>query len=104
MISGGGNVPAEGDPRHSLDSGTNGEGAKRVPRSSGLDEEREHRAGSGHVQAIGEVQKGAGPCEDQQSQVEEMKFKKSIKKNSLFIIIWYLVLVLVFHILIFFAS
>ena len=30
-----------------------------------------------------------------------MKFKKSIKKNSLLIIIWDLVLVLLFHILIF---
>ena len=74
MGSGGGDVPAEGNPRHSLDSGANGEGTKRVPRSTGLDEEREHRAGSGHIQAIGEVQKGAGPCQDQQSQVEQLRW------------------------------
>ena len=73
MALGGGNVPAEGNPRHSLDSGENGEGEERVPRSTCLDEEREHRAGSGHVSTVGEVQKGAGPCEDQQSQVEELK-------------------------------
>ena len=70
MVSGGGNIPAESNSRHSLDSGENGEGEERVSRSTGLDEEREHRAGSGHVSTTGEVQEGAGPCEDQQSQVE----------------------------------
>ena len=42
MASGGGNVPAAGNPRHSLDSGENGEGAERISWSTGLDEEREH--------------------------------------------------------------
>ena len=73
MRLGGGDVPAAGNPRHTLDCGANGEGEERVPRSTSLDEKREHRAGSGHVSTVGEVQKGAGPCEDQQSQVEELK-------------------------------
>ena len=46
MALGGGDVPAAGNPRHSLDSGENGEGEERVSWSTGLDEEREHRAGS----------------------------------------------------------
>ena len=37
----------------------------------------EHRVGSRHISTAGEVQEGAGPCEDQQSKVEKQnkKFK-----------------------------
>ena len=95
MGLGGGDVPATGNPRHSLDGGENGEGEERVSWSTGLDEEcerrvgsrpytfylilyiGEHRVGSRHISTAGEVQEGAGPCEDQQSKVEKQnkKFK-----------------------------
>ena len=42
MTAGGGDVPAEGNPRHAVDGGEHGEGENGVPRSVGLDEEREH--------------------------------------------------------------
>ena len=43
MGLGSGDVPTACNPRHSLDSGENGEGAERVSWSTGLDEKREPR-------------------------------------------------------------
>ena len=44
----------------------------------------EHRVRSRHVSTAGEVQEGAGPCEDQQSKVETKNDIQAIHEDELF--------------------